>query len=889
MRSRVSIAVFVVLLAPILCAITGCASAVSNLSTTTSGSSTGGSGGGSTSSNATSSYWVAPSVGSTNSLGTVLYPTGSGTAMLKPTITSANGTLSCTATSWNSTATTLTITYKDASSNTVHVTVALAATTQGFAATIDADNAVVNAINMGDLSTTLGTTSIAVPYYTGNVYYATNLSKFVNAWWDWKATHATSLSSSTASYVAKTNGSYNLAHEVLEIAYSSNVDAVFPSPGNSASPYMATLAGRVVLDIWDEGFSTIQSGLNDLGDYGINHCAGIIHDWQNMGYDNGLPQHYTANSTLGGSSAILSAMAQGTSNGCLMALHENYADYYPNYPDYTDASVALSSSGTKKNAWYNSSTGIQSYAEKPTWMVKNAETQSPLIHANYQTTASYLDVHSAAALSTYGDQDASATNGGMLTAWTSGNQALWQYERTVHDGPVLGEGGNHWYYTGQLDGVEAQFGAGSVAVQQDVASPLFVDFDLFMLHPLQVNHGMGYYSRWTTAGVSTMTNTQLDAYRMQEIAYGHAPFLGNKTWNDVAKAFVEANLLGPVATAYGTATASAVSYHINDAWVSSSSAALAGNYTQVQASYANGLSVVANAATSNLSWNGLTIPQYGWAAKGSDLLAYTAQCGSTICDYARTSTTLFANARNQTDSQWAWGYAVPSVTAVTQGSGRSFKITYEWKVLRELGTAVSYKAFVHFVDDSKITSSNDGIVFQGDFYPTPSTTNWQTGNNITNGPLTVTLGSSVPDGTYSIRIGLYDAATGTRLVLGGNNDGNNRYIIGYVTVSNNGTSVSFTAPTTTTDARLNAAGSVVDFGDIQTDGMVSIRQENGNWVLRPFPRYRNFTVRIKDSAFAAPSVVTTAGSTTGTVIPQTSGSYWTLPLNGSKTYSWPIE
>jgi hypothetical protein len=836
-------------------------------------------------------YWVAPPVGSVNALGTLSVPmSNKGTAqLLSPTIKGNAGSLVCAGTSWNSAGNSLTITYKMGTA-TVHVVVQIEATSAGFSAQLDADQAVIASVDMGSWIAQSNMKAIAVPYYTGDVWYAQSLAAYVNGWWDWHTTQATQLNGTAAQYLAKTDGTLNKLHELLEVAVSANVDAVLPSPGNAASPYMSALSGRTVLDIWDAGFAGIEQGLADLQDYGITDCVGIIHNWQNAGYDNALPEHYPANPDLGGSSGIQAAIAQGKAGGCLMALHENYVDYYPNYPSFKSAAVAENGNGSRMLSWLNPSTDIQSFVTKPSWMVTNAATQSPSIHANYGTTADYLDVSSAAPISSHGDMDASTPGAGTLTAWTEASEALWSYERQTHDGPVLGEGLDHWYYSGFLDGVEAQLGAGGVPANSDAALSLFVDFDLLRIHPLQVNHGMGYYSRWTQSGTSSMTTAQMDAYRMQEVAFGHAPFLGDGTWNDVSRAFVESNLVAPVAASYGTALATSIQYQANGAWETSSVAAQAGQFTQVQVGYNNGLTVVANASAAALTWNGLTIPQYGWAAKSAGLIAYTARCGNTICDYAQTETSVFANARNQSDAEIGWGYAAPSVSGVKQGSGHSFTITYLWQVYRPLGTQVSYRAFVHFVNDSQALDSNGGTVFQGDHQPTAPTSQWQVGQTESDGPVTVTIASSVPDGTYSIRVGLYDPATGGRLLLSGNNDGSERYIVGYLKVSGGGTQVSFTAPAPqANDPRLNAAGTVVNFGAVQTDGMISLTQENKQWVLRPYPRYRNVTVLLNAEDFAMPSIVETAGSTNSTVVPLAKGSYWQIPMNGAKTYSWPVD
>ena len=844
-----------------------------------------------TGSSALSVYWLAPSIGSVNALGTVVVPSsGKGTVqLLSPTIIGNKGPLVCAGTAWDSTGTSLSIKYTMGTA-TLNVVVQVTPTITGVNAQLDADQALITSVDMGNWAADLNTHPIAVPYYTADVWYSQSLPAYLNGWWDWHTTQATQLNGTAAQYLAKTDGTLNKLHELMEVTVSSDVDAVLPAPGNPASPFMSKLSGRTVFDIWDSGFSEIEQGLSDLGDYGITNCVGIIHNWQYDGYDNALPEHYPANPRLGGGAALQAAIAQGQADGCLMAVHENYVDYYPNYPSFNAASVTLLSNGSQVLSWLNPSTGIQSFAAKPSWMLTNAMSQSPLIHANYGTTADYLDVNSAAVPSWDVDMDASSPRAGMLTTSTQSRESLWAYERKTNEGPVLGEGANHWYYSGLLDGVEAQLGAGSVAMNLGETLPLFVDFDLLQIHPLQVNHGMGYYNRWTQSGTSSMMTTQMDAYRMQEIAFGHAPFLGNGTWSDVSRAFVESSLVAPVAASYGTALAASIKYQVNGAWATSSVAAQTGQFTQVQVDYNNGLAVVANASETALTWNGLTIPQYGWAAKSASLFAYTAQCGSTICDYAQTATTIFANARNQSDAEISFGYAAPSVSGITQGSGHSFTINCLWRVFRPLGTQTSYTAFVHFVNDSRASDSNEGRVFQGDHQPVPATSQWQVGQAVSDGPVSVTIPSSVPDGTYSIRIGLYDQATGVRLMLSGDNDGTERYIVGYLNIFGGGTQVSFTAPAPqVNDPRLNTAGTVVNFGTLQTDGMISLTQKNKQWVLRSFPRYRNVTVLLNSDNFTMPTIVETSGSANSTVIPLSKGGYWQLPTNGAKTYSWPVD
>ena len=363
----------------------------------------------------------------------------------------------------------------------------------------------------------------------------------------------------------------------------------------------------------------------------------------------------------------------------------------------------------------------------------------------------------------------------------------------------------------------------------------------------------------------------MDAYRMQEIAFGHAPFLGRQHWNDIAHAFVESNLVTPVARSYGAATVASIAYQVGDVWATPSVAAQTAAFSRVQVSYSNGLTVVANGSKQPLQWQDMVIPQYGWAAKGRGLLAYTAMRGNSICDFAETTGSLFANARNPADLVSTQAYGTPSVASVAQ-TGPSFAVTFNWQVDRAMTNG--YRVFLHFVD---VSNAGQAIVFQGSA---------ALAQVINQAPVVVQLPFSVPDGAYSMRVGLFDPKTGARIPLGGVDDGTTRYFAGDLTVSDGGSRVGFT-PVALHGDRQNLAGTVVDFGPVATDGMISIHAEAGQWVLRPYPRSRDFTVLLRRSKFAMPLSVRADGGRLAMLKPIASGSYWKLPLSHAKSYSWP--
>ena len=171
---------------------------------------------------------------------------------------------------------------------------------------------------------------------------------------------------------------------------------------------------------------------------------------------------------------------------------------------------------------------------------------------------------------------------------------------------------------------------------------------------------------------------------------------------------------------------------------------------------------------------------------------------------------------------------------------------------------------------------------------TLSKSQWRPGQAVSQGPLTVKIASAVADGVYSMRLGLYDTQTGSRVPLGGVDDGDMRYIVGDLTVSGNGSNISFNTALPGSDPRLSSPGTIVSFGTVQTDGMISIPEGHGQWVLRPFPRCRSFTVLLEKSKFVMPTSVRADGGSSSLLKPVAEGAYWKLPLTGAKSYSWPV-
>lgn len=749
---------------------------------------------------------------------------------------------------------------------------------------------------------------IPVPYYSGQVFYIPTADLFVGGFLDWTYSNASAHENTVATYSALTDGSRRSLKERVVFTAARHLAETLPNIPNPPSPYIRDVGERIVLDVWGGRYTDIAGKLEALWDYGVTDCAAIIHAWQSSGYDNALPAHYPANEGLGGDEGMKTLVATARRLGYLLALHENYMDYYPNYDFFDETDIALNSDGSRVLGWFNPGTGIQAFQIKPNAMLRLAATQSPEIHRRYNTNASYLDVHSAVPPWWRVDCRAGERGAGRFRQFADSYVELWQYQRDTHKGPVFGEGNNHWFWSGHLDGVEAEFGSGWGHAQGRTA-PLAVDFGLMRIRPLQINHGMGYYERWhKPLGYSRMPPMLLmDQYRMQEMAYGHVGFLGSTTWSHVPLAWLEHHLLTPVTSRHSLSRVVNISYLVNGAWVDATAAAKADVWDRVRVRYDNGIEITANGGPAALRIYGVDLPQYGWMAKGAGVTAYTALIGGLVADYAETKDSVFANARRASD----WDYAkvwniVPSIRAEGPGilssvegrraertggfeqtGPRKFRLTYEWQVGER--PPEDYTCFVHFVGRDA-NAGDEGIRFQDDHkipdsawnlgQLPPSSGNDQRVVTMTIGPRDIEIPGDVSDGDYACYVGFYRPDF-RRLPIVGADPRHRRVLVGTIHISDGGSSISFTPeaaretpPAETNLEHLNVDARVIDFGAVRTNGSVLIRRDGDDWVLTPMPRERPFTIELKAAKFGKPE---------GVFVDK---GWWRLTMNGAKEYRW---
>jgi hypothetical protein len=510
--------------------------------------------------------------------------------------------------------------------------------------------------------------------------------------------------------------------------------------------------------------------------------------------------------------------------------------------------------GSPAKGWYNAGTKVQSFGLKCNLALGFARRNSPEAHQRFATTAAYLDVHTCVPPWHELDHEAGQPMAAMAKSKVKYDAELFQYMRDTHGGPFFGEGANHFYWAGQCDGVEAQVNGG-----EDHSALL--DFDLLKIHPQMVNHGMGYYERWFRKGYlhrwgrDAGTMEQIDKYRAQELAYGHAGFVGASQVDNIPWVVREHHLMHPVQRLYGTANVTDIRYEVEGQFVDVSIALAIGDTSRQRIRYDSGLTLWVNWRPEPWQVEGRTLPQWGFLALGPNTEVSTTLRGNLWADYAECPEYVFADTRT-------W-FPMPYRRAVKniEPRLRDFKylgddraeVTYEWIVNDSLDKDLI--CFVHgtAADDPDPTR----IRFQQDHVVPKPTSKWQKGETIVDGPYVIQLPAK--NAVYDLTIGLYK---GERVALKGVERDGTRIAIAKLTVQcedskvANVTSEKFVRDPQTKpqgldfDVRLNPQGTSIDFGRVATDGAVKINRETDRLVVFPYPREKSFQVKLDVKALA---------------------------------------
>lgn len=720
------------------------------------------------------------------------------------------------------------------------------------------DEPLVSSFSLGDIGPTPMCKTIGVPGLLGCMNYLRTPGVFICRYLDWSVSHASRTEQGEATYNQKTDGVRNPLVENGYIAVSPNMGEALPNIPNPPSPYLAELGPRIVLDIWRHHEGTYNGdaeNLRELKDNGVDHLAIISHVWQCYGYDTKLPDHLPANPALGGDIGMAAFGRVANDCGYPWALHENYVDLYPDAPSYDPSARVLLADGSPAKAWFNPSTKVQGFGLKCNRSLGFARQTSPEIHRRFGTTAAYLDVHTCAPPSNQLDHQADQPMAAQARARVTYDTELFQFMRDTHGGPLFGEGRWHFYWAGLCDGVEAEVVGGEDHM------PL-LDFDLLKMHPQMVNHGMGYYEHWYRPGynlrwgIDAGSMTQIDKYRAQELAYGHAGFVGDAQTDNIVWVAREHHLMYPVQRLYGTAKPVEIRYEVDGQMVTASAALAGGNTLRQRIRYDNGLTIWVNWRAEPWPIEGHLLPQWGFLAIAPDTEVSTALRDGKVADYAKCPEYVFADARTYAQAAFLGETKdiEPRLLSFKYLGENRIQVTYEWIVGESLNQ--DYRCFVHGIQSDG--DGSQGIEFQQDHSLPKPTTEWRKGDRIVDGP---------HEFQVSDRLDACDLVVGLqndhRILLRGHGGFEPRVAIARLKLQRqNGKITNITADSVdgppNENARnqidfashLNPPGTWIEFGDVSTDGAVKIERENNQLVLIPLSRDRSFHVSMNLEALA---------------------------------------
>lgn len=691
---------------------------------------------------------------------------------------------------------------------------------------------------------------VSLPYLTGGQqWYLPDLSVYVGSILDWTASAASAHTAVEARYEALSDGSRIPLRETSIVTVSPYLPEILPSVPSAPSPWIEDLSHRVIVDDWLGNFASTQRAVETWRAHGVEDLLVQIHAWQNGGYDAKLPDVLPANESMGGDSGMVALSAAARAAGYRFGVHENYVDIYPDAPSWDEGLVARHPDGSLVRAWFNEGTQIQSFGYRADGIIPTARRFTPAVHERYDTTCSFIDVHCAVPPWFHVDFTAGEEIAGRFEPVWEAHTELWEMFREVHQGPVLGEGNNHWYWSGRMDGAEAQIDRGEHHVP-------FPEFDLLKIHPLVANHGMGYIARWIEQGYGAGSLSRLclelsDKYRTQELLYGHAGFIDTAWITTPLLSVKQAWMMKPIQERYVPAHVVDTEYLVADQWVDGSTALAVGSTWVCRITYDNGLVLVVNQGDTALSIDGHTLPPYGFLATGAGLReAYTAEVDGQVVDFVWDNAFIVVDARGYAYSGTTMDLPIePLAPELRATAPREFEITYKWNVVDALPRhAQGAGCFVHFVNSEG--EHPEGIAFQNDHALSPDLATWEPGEHL-DGPHLIAVPEGLPPGQYDITVGIL--LGGARQVLRGPTLGNTRYLVGALEVAEDGT-VTLTregAPADWPDPfaryteRLNTERRPIDFGPVVTSGAARLALEEGSVRIYPLPQEVAFSLAIR--------------------------------------------
>ena len=452
-------------------------------------------------------------------------------------------------------------------------------------------------------------------------------------------------------YETRSDGHRSKLRERYVFTISSDVREVLPNVPHPPSPNRDGLAsfchytgGRAsrLEDQLDNWRRLRAYGVKDVY---IRHFDGM---WSDVPQG---PQEWTLTAhaaPIVGDVAVRRYLDELAGMGFLPVLYTNYTDLQPAGGEFDWDKVAQLPDGEISDACWPGS-----YPLKPLRAVELEAHYAPRIAARFGTRGSFCDVHTAVAPWRKVDYDARLPGAGEFGTTYRCYGKLLMNERDTY-GSVYSEGSMHWLYAGLADGSDAQ-----IRSPHPHREPFLVDFDLLKIHPLEMDAGMSWISRYVASPEDEAAlggpEAAQDRFTAATIAFGHQGTFTTHRFRGYCTDIKTYYLLQPLQRLHAMRRVEAIRYRnpADGALQTTSDALRSGAYreSQLYVRYDTGLELWVNGSLEHdwpveVDGAQYRLPPSGFVGRGpGPVLVYSVAAAEGRVDHAACEGTYFGDAR----------------------------------------------------------------------------------------------------------------------------------------------------------------------------------------------------------------------------------------------------
>jgi hypothetical protein len=604
-----------------------------------------------------------------------------------------------------------------------------------------------------------------------------------------------------------------------------------PLYDKKAAPAFERKAGRFVFDIWKGSYADIAETMQEMIAYGLTDSLLTVHDWQHWGYDYRLPDIYPPNPSYGTVEDMQKIAEVCDAHDIPWGVHDNYIDFYPDAAGYSYDHICFTTGGDPIKAWINKGRDAQSYRLRPDRIMPFVQRNLKLIKPKLKPTHYFMDVFSSSPCFDFYDRKGRYHS--MLETRKHWGEAFTWIRDFLGDGAPMTSEGGHDQLIGYLDGADCQHLQLTPVDKRFCINLKCKDWERVpwfdaVLHDKFSLHGVGYSGRYQGGRSRLLHGIESDDYISAELLGGHALMIDWPAFNHgaVRKYWLAQDIIRGLA---------------KDRIANVTFAR--GNIHRQTVTWESGAKIHVNRGRTDWIIAGKRLPPYGYAAKMGDMESSIERRGGLIVEQSRDPSRFYVNGRGFQPN--APLRIQPEVASVEYLGGRRFKMPLTWHA--DLPAPVDLDIFVHF--DSDRPEDWGKIAFQGDHRSAEGTSTWR-GRVTTGANHVIEIARACKAGQYNITVGLFDPSSDLRYPLLGDNDGNQRYLMGKLIVDGQGekvTDVRFVKHPIKPlpPSRWNVRRAPVDFGLATTWGAFRCEHRKSRLVVTPLPDGINFPVSLR--------------------------------------------